>query len=624
VIAPEASGEIERTRARTLWPVDRGRLQRPLVVRLATAFAVAVLIIGRRPESFFRPQLWAEDGPVFYGPELIHGALQTLLVPYAGYLQIVSRLTSILAARLPAEFAPAVFAFVAYAIAVWAASMFVEDRFEAIVGSRMLRFLTCCAFVVVPPSHEIIGTITNAHWFMALATFLLLIGKPLDDGPRTRLHNVWSAFAIALCGLSAPETLLFVPIALVRLVRMPVRFAQVVPLTFLIAIGIQGFELVTDPLHASPSAHSGIDATVFATAVAFVHRVLVMAMFGQPVSQLMTARQLAGLSVLCLLAFTAAATLAVRDCPRARWRFVGMLGVALLLLATAIDGRGLVPLFPSFGAVSYDGGRYFVLPIEALILAVAVVVDDRLGLAAATRSAIFVTLFACGAVLNYRVQPLPDLHWSQYAPALNAWIDAQRHARPAPLLSIPINPGWALVLPALTFGGAQSAQPKDAPIAGQHYGYDGVWIAGKRLPALPDDVIPVNAGQSFDVTGWAVDPRTLAPLKGLSSRIDSLPTHAAAVYGSVRPDVASALGSAQALNSGFAVRIKTDGLTPGQHRLTFTAIAADGRLFALPTRLRVSVAVKRSSRIELHEVQRQSPAFNRATAGRLEYIQNKM
>jgi hypothetical protein len=270
VIAQPQSGEVDGGRAQTLWPVTPRTLHGPLVTRLLTAFAVAVLIIGRRPESFFHQQLWAEDGPVFYGPELIHGAAQTLLVPYAGYLQIVSRLTSVLAARVPADFAPAVYAFVAFAIAIWAASMFVEGRFERIVGSRSLRFLTCCAFVVVPPLQELIGTITNAHWFLALAAFLLLIGEPLD-GQRAMPYNIcmpyniWSAVAIGLCGFSAPETLVFVPIALYRLVRVPIRFSQIVPLTFLLAIGAQAFELISDPLHGSPSAHAGIDTTVFAT-----------------------------------------------------------------------------------------------------------------------------------------------------------------------------------------------------------------------------------------------------------------------------------------------------------------------------------------------------------------------
>jgi hypothetical protein len=287
---------------------------------------------------------------VFYGPELVAGAAHTLLVPYAGYLQMVSRLTSVLAVHVPAEFAPAVYAAVAYAIAIWSTSLLVEDRFDQIVGSRVLRFLACCAFVVLPPLRETIGTITNAHWLMALATLLLLIGRPLV-GPGTRPHNVWSAVAIGLCGLSAPETLIFIPIALWRLMRVPMRFAQIVPAAFLSASAVQVFELISDPLHGAPSAHAGIDATVFATAVAFVHRVLIAAMLGLPASRFITARQLGGLAFVCGLAFAAALALMIRDRPRARWRCIGLLGVAVALLAIAIDGRGLTPLFPSFAGV---------------------------------------------------------------------------------------------------------------------------------------------------------------------------------------------------------------------------------------------------------------------------------
>jgi hypothetical protein len=49
--------------------------------RWITAIVVGALLVARRPESLLRPQLWAEDGPIFYLQELTSGAAHTLVDP---------------------------------------------------------------------------------------------------------------------------------------------------------------------------------------------------------------------------------------------------------------------------------------------------------------------------------------------------------------------------------------------------------------------------------------------------------------------------------------------------------------------------------------------------------------
>jgi len=430
-----------------------------LVPRLVTAFAVAVLIIGRRPQSFFNPQFWAEDGPVFYGPQLVHGAARTLFVPYAGYLQIVPRLTSVIAAHVPAQLAPVICSLVAYAIAIWACSIFVEDRFASVVRSRILRALVCCAFAAIPPAWELLGTITNVHWYLALAALLLLIGKP-RTGRQAAGNTIWSASAIALCGLSAPETLIFAPFAIRQFFLTRDRFALAVPTAFLLALCVQALELVLDPLHQAPSVHLSIDTTIFATIVAFVHRVFITAVFGRPASMFIASHSLDGLALLSALIFAVVAALLVQARARTRWPVFVLLMLAIALIAVAVDGRGgVAPLFTTLAAVdSPNGERYFFLPVEAFILAAAILVDDWESPGTWAPTACFVALFLCGAIFNYRVDRLPDMHWSSYAPLVDKWKAAARHAQPSPAVSIPINPSWTFVLPEIS---ATAPAPKD-------------------------------------------------------------------------------------------------------------------------------------------------------------------
>jgi hypothetical protein len=64
------------------------------VSRWITAIIVGALLVARRPESLLRPQLCAEDGPIFYLQVLTTGTAHTLFEPYAGYLQFVRRVSA--------------------------------------------------------------------------------------------------------------------------------------------------------------------------------------------------------------------------------------------------------------------------------------------------------------------------------------------------------------------------------------------------------------------------------------------------------------------------------------------------------------------------------------------------
>jgi hypothetical protein len=161
-------------------------------IRILTAAMVAILLVGRRPESLFHAQLFAEDGPIFYQHALTDGAVRSVFEQYSGYLHVILRLTADLAAALPAIVAPTIFAVVAFSFAIYACSMFASLRFRSIVHSDALRVLICCAFAVVPYADELIGTLTDIQYSSGCARYPAP-RRPPDRAPGTPLQSCSSS-----------------------------------------------------------------------------------------------------------------------------------------------------------------------------------------------------------------------------------------------------------------------------------------------------------------------------------------------------------------------------------------------------------------------------------------------
>jgi len=371
-----------------------------------------------------------------------------LFEPYAGYLQFVPRLASMAAVHIPAIGVPRLYALVAYIIAIWACSLFIDSRFRGIVESPALRFMVCCAIAVVPPANELIGSLTNAHWYLTLATFLLLIGEPLV-GPSFAVQNMWSAAAVLLASLSAAEPLLFVPLAVWRVVTVRDAYARVVPSALLVGSVAQIVTLAIDPTRQGPSAHVTLVTTIRATADAGVHRVLLTAIGGQASSRFISAHGRDGLAVAALVAAAFVTAFVITRFPRIRIRLILLIALGLVLIAAAIDGRGLAVDYPGFRVTNYGGERYFMFPIFTLVLCVAMVLGEISALGARTKCVCFGLIFAAGFLLDFRQPDLPDAHWPSYTGSIDRWIVARRAGLPVQAITIPINPpGWHFRLPA--------------------------------------------------------------------------------------------------------------------------------------------------------------------------------
>jgi hypothetical protein len=135
---------------------------------------------------------------------------------------------------------------------------------------------------------------------------------------------------------------------------------------------------------------------------------------------------------------------------------------------------------------------------------------------------------------------------------------------------------------------------QSAPAAGDRSAAAGVTFAFDTLEVdgaqeAVSDPKPVTSRAQVILHGWAVDPRTLAPVRRLLVGIDGQHLIAVSGYGMPRPDVAAAVAPS-ALDSGFAIPILTAGLPPGRHSARIVLDEADGKQLALPAEVTFTIA----------------------------------
>src|SRR5258705_12552214 len=132
---------------------------------LALSGLIFLLLVLRRPDAVTNPQFWAEDGVIFFFGQIAHTGLGALVVPYAGYLHIVPRLVAAFAALFPGSSTPLIFNLFAFVIAAFCCSLFSLNWYRRLLQSDWLRVVVCVLIATAIQADELVGTITNAHWF---------------------------------------------------------------------------------------------------------------------------------------------------------------------------------------------------------------------------------------------------------------------------------------------------------------------------------------------------------------------------------------------------------------------------------------------------------------------------
>jgi hypothetical protein len=419
---------------------------------LSLAVVLGVLLVLRRPDAFFNAQFWAEDGLVFFADDVLAGGWTSLLHPYAGYLHVVPRLVAVLADPLPAAYVPLFYNACAIVVAAACCALFASASYRFLIASDTIRVALCVLFTVAPFADEFIGTISNLQWYLSFGALLLVIA-PAPAG--LTLRTVAISVIVLLCSLSAPQTVLFVPLAMWRASKR--RDTAAAPGFALIA-GVAAQVAMFLSQRASV-AGSGFDAlqVATATAVAFSTRVVMSTIVGSADALQIAAAApfvapIVAAAVLCVIF-----ALVRKDRPRAvHAAVVTALMVAALVLALSF--RGTAALFASFAHMTPRGERYFLLPTCLLLVLAGIAIDGARGRARAYLVAVALLLVGVGTAHNVRVTPFIDDRWVEYAPRIAAWRAADAAHLRAPPLTVPINPTVELQLPEESAIGPDTAK----------------------------------------------------------------------------------------------------------------------------------------------------------------------
>ena len=202
-------------------------------------FAVAfVLLALRRPDALINPQFWAEDGVEFFYTQVAYGTWHALVQPHAGYLHLIPRLVAAGSSVFPARVVPLVYNLSAFSIAAWSCTIFSLPWCRPLLRSDSQRTLLCLLMATSFYADELIGTITNAQWFLFVPALLILI-LPAEKPERSPGRVTWVAAGLVfLIGLSAPLVAILLPVAVWTAKRRG-RRAALVPAVLILATFIQ-------------------------------------------------------------------------------------------------------------------------------------------------------------------------------------------------------------------------------------------------------------------------------------------------------------------------------------------------------------------------------------------------
>jgi hypothetical protein len=380
-----------------------------------SAGAFLLVLFARRPETFLNPQLWAEDGPIFFVQADEFGA-RALTFSWASYHNLLLRLIAAMSSALNAQLVPV--AYVGISLLVLFAVVL------ALFSPRLdLPARPACALAIalIPHTGEAIGNLANLQWVCALGLVWLLLAR---DASNMRQHVTDGIIALVL-GLTGTFSILFAPLFAWRAWRRRTAASFMQAVLVAITAGIQVWTIANSPPHLAGQENLTVEAVVW-----WLGFRLLAALF-LPWDWAMRAPR----GVLDVFGVLTVAMLLVTAFLPGRHRERRLLLVAALvavLAATIFRMRHELIAFTRLN----DGDRYLFIP-KVLFAWLLISGWSRAGWIR------WSTLTACGLLLlttatHWCYERLPDRHWPDYARRIEAGERVE---------GVKVNPGVAFAHP---------------------------------------------------------------------------------------------------------------------------------------------------------------------------------
>jgi hypothetical protein len=191
-------------------------------------FIVFIGLYFRRPDAFLKPQIYAEDGPIFL-QQYFELGIKSLITPYAGYLHTVPRIIALLFGSLSVNL---LYIPLCYNLSYFLLSFFIAVQLwkgATYLGLRNKIFFAT-VFLFVPVGPEMFMNITNSIWVTSLYLVnFIFIGYKSYDSEQWKVLKLSILLIISLTG---PFSLLLSPIILliIFLERKKLTFSQLIPM----------------------------------------------------------------------------------------------------------------------------------------------------------------------------------------------------------------------------------------------------------------------------------------------------------------------------------------------------------------------------------------------------------
>ena len=395
-----------------------------------------VMVVGsagvflRSPAVLLRPQLYAEDGTVWFSQAYNHGWFAPLSWPNAGYLQIFSRLVADIGLFVPLTRVPLLFAAVAVIVQVAPAALLCSQRFARVIPRRGVRLVIAALYLALPNAAEVNGVLTNTQWHLALIGFLVVVASP--GSVPWRIFDVVSIF---MMGLSGPFALALLVVAALYVWRVRGRWTLVLVAELALFVSIQGYEVAT----SARSTYTALGASAARFAQIVGGEIVGGTFLGQStVSSLHTFHWTLVSTVLTGAGLFLVGAAIVKGPIELKLFNVF---VALILGASLATPIGSLSTNEWASLALGSNSRYYFLPVVALIFDVVwLATRFNVRAIAVLGVALLVVLCVGGVREDWSLRAPPNLHWA-------AEVDAFEKLPPGVgQVFKETPPGWSFVL----------------------------------------------------------------------------------------------------------------------------------------------------------------------------------
>lgn len=181
---------------------------------MVASFLISLLVIYfRRPDSFYNPQFWAEEGSRFFA-DAYHQGFKSLFNTCNGYFHLFPRLLACIlkSLHIPYEFFPAIFCY-SWLFILFLILFYIWKRLPF---NSIQKFFLAIVVTLIPIQSEIIMNLTNIQWILVL--FPIIIFSSADKTINAKWFWI-DIIVLILAGLTGPNFTVMLPLFFILLYK---------------------------------------------------------------------------------------------------------------------------------------------------------------------------------------------------------------------------------------------------------------------------------------------------------------------------------------------------------------------------------------------------------------------